>query len=169
MANQLRNPVVKFKENLEAQISNPCLKRWCPTLKEGISGLKFQGGYEGNGLHCPWSGLGAPLKDSHRLCDFPIEKPFTGMEVPFTKDKWPCPFRNEIWVDTITWHGAWCLCVWRMCRWSSAQRWVQDSPSRQVDKSWIEWVWVKPGASELSGAYRSLHVFSLLFTNSVFL
>ena len=30
-------------------------------------------------------GLGAPLKDSHRLCDYPMEVPFTGIEVPYTK------------------------------------------------------------------------------------
>ena len=44
----------------------------------------------------PGLGLGAPLKDSHRLCDFLMEVPFTDMKVPFAKDKWPCPFKNEI-------------------------------------------------------------------------
>ena len=44
----------------------------------------------------PGLGLGAPLKDSHRLCDFLMEVPFTDVEMSFTEDQWPCPFRNEI-------------------------------------------------------------------------
>ena len=39
---------------------------------------------------------GAPLKDSQSLWDFLMEVLFTDMEKPFTKDKWPCPSKNEI-------------------------------------------------------------------------
>ena len=41
-------------------------------------------------------GLGAPLKNSHRLSDFLMEVSFTDMKVPLVKDKWRCPFENEI-------------------------------------------------------------------------
>jgi len=44
----------------------------------------------------PGLGLGAPLKDSHRLCDFLMEVPFASIKVPFTRDQWPFPFNNEI-------------------------------------------------------------------------
>ena len=43
----------------------------------------------------PGLGLDAPLKDSHRLRDCLLKVTFTDMEVPFIKDKWPYPYRNE--------------------------------------------------------------------------
>ena len=43
----------------------------------------------------PGLGLGAPLKDSHRLCDFLMEVPLTDMKVPCAKDKWPWPFESK--------------------------------------------------------------------------
>ena len=54
-----------------------------------MAGLEFQGAHKAMASIAPGLGLGAPLKDSHRLCD-------VVMEVPLAKDKWPCPFKNEI-------------------------------------------------------------------------
>ena len=44
----------------------------------------------------PGLGLGGPFNNSHRLSDFQMEMSFRDMGVPFKKDKWPCPFKNEI-------------------------------------------------------------------------
>ena len=51
------------------------------------AGLKFFEGPKAMASVAPGLGLGTPLKDSHR--DFLMEMPFTDMEVPFTKVKWP--------------------------------------------------------------------------------
>ena len=58
--------------------------------------LNFREAMEAVASVAPGLGLGAPLKDSHRLFDFLMEVPFTDMEMSFTEDQWPCPFRNEI-------------------------------------------------------------------------
>ena len=66
-----------------------------------VQRLKFPDGLKGHGLrfprYLPWC---PPLKNFHRLCDFLMDVPFTGMHVPVTWDEWPCPFKDEV--------KAWC-------------------------------------------------------------
>ena len=46
--------------------------------------------------------LGAPLKDSQKLCDYLMQLPFSDLKVPLTKEKLPCPVKNGIL--GLLWH-----------------------------------------------------------------
>ena len=76
------------------------INTFCTVLHVGYAGYVEDSNYrqatKAMVFVVPGLGLGSPLKNSYRLCDFLMEVPFTGMKMPFTKDKWLCPFNKEI-------------------------------------------------------------------------